>query len=92
VTAMLKRIHVNQHVIRDNLKTVANAPCVTVQTYKGPQYGHRVDVLDKEGNVICSVVQQIEKPLSCGARVWIETEAEVAIRLYETEEPAGACA
>jgi hypothetical protein len=48
-----------------------------------------VDILDKDGNVICSVVQQIDKPLSCGARVWIETEAAVRITAMTASEGVG---
>lgn len=68
---MLKRIHVNQHNIRANAKG-ANLPVITVKISKK--------------NIKCNIVEihgpstvkyQPDKPLSCGAKVWIETKAEV---------------
>lgn len=71
---MKTRIHVNQHKIRSNLKTGERDPVITVKTYKSNDYGHEVSI---EGP--CKVVYSPDKPLSCGARVWIETESEVVI-------------
>ena len=71
---MLKRIHVNQHKIRHNTKTGDRQPVLTVKTYKSNTYGHEV-VIDGP----CRVVYRPDKPLPCGARVWIETEAGVQI-------------
>jgi len=67
-------IHVNQHVIRANNKTGDRDPVLTVKTYKTNNYAHRVTI-----NGPAEVVYSPDKPLSCGARVWIETEAEVTI-------------
>lgn len=67
-------IHVNQHVIRSNNKTGDRDPVLTVKTYKTNNYAHRVTI-----NGPAEVVYSPDKPLSCGARVWIETEAEVTI-------------
>lgn len=72
-------IHVNQHRIRSNQKTGKRDPVITCKTYKSNQYASRVEVLDKDGNVSCTVVYNPDKPLSCGARVWIETENLVKI-------------
>jgi len=47
---------------------------LTVKTYKTNNYAHRVTI-----NGPAEVVYSPDKPLSCGARVWIETEAEVTI-------------
>ena len=69
---MKKRIHINQHVIRANKKNGAHDPCITVKTYKKNTYAHRVDIVGAS-----SVVYSPDKPLSCGARVWIETDAIV---------------
>ena len=73
-------IHINQHRIRSNQKTGNRDPVITCKTYKSNLYGSRVDVLDKDGNIACTVVYSPDKPLSCGARVWIETENEVEIK------------
>ena len=67
-------IHVNQHVIKANNKNGENNPVLTVKTYKDNRYAH--DVLIKG---ISRVVYSPDKPLSCGAHVWIETESEVEI-------------
>jgi len=71
---MIKRIHVNQHVIKRNRKTGENEPVLTVKTYKSNTYGHTVTIHGSS-----QVIYSPDKPLSCGAHVWIETEAEVEI-------------
>ena len=71
---MIKRIHINQHKIRSNAKHGTNEPVITVKTYKSNDYGHRVHV---EGE--SRVVYSPNKPLPCGAKVWIETESAVII-------------
>lgn len=67
-------IHVNQHVLRKNKKTGKNDPIITVKTYKSNQYAHSVAILGES-----KLVYQPDKPLSCGAVCWIETEAEVVL-------------
>lgn len=62
------------HVIRSNKKNGTNDPVITVKTYKSNTYGHEVDIL---GN--SKVVYSPDNPLSCGARVWIETDSDVLI-------------
>ena len=72
---MLKRIHVNQHNIRSNKKNGTNKPVITVKTSKSNDYGHEVEILGPS-----KVIYSPDKPLSCGARVWIETDSEVQIK------------
>jgi hypothetical protein len=67
-------IHVNQHIIKKNTKEGTNDPVLTVKTYKSNIYAHEVII---NGN--SRVVYSADKPLSCGARVWIETEAQVEV-------------
>jgi hypothetical protein len=67
-------IHVNQHVIRKNQKTGERNPALTVKTYKDNQYGHSVRI-----NGPCILRYEPDHPLSCGARVWIETESPVEV-------------
>ena len=67
-------IHVNQHVIKANEKTGERNPVITCKTYKENQYAHEVII-----NGPCKVVYSPDKPLSCGAKVWIETEADITI-------------
>ena len=72
---MLKRIHVNQHIVRSNKKNGTNKPVITVKTSKSNDYAHQVEVLGPS-----KVIYRPDKPLSCGAKVWIETTAEVILR------------
>jgi hypothetical protein len=67
-------IHVNQHVVKANAKNGTNEPVLTVKDYKQNRYAHTVDIKGAS-----KVVYSPDKPLSCGARVWIETNAEVDI-------------
>ena len=72
---MKKRIHVNQHNIRHNAKHPEDhKPVLTVKTYKENIKCDRV-FIDGPSEIVYSP----DKPLSCGAKVWIETEAEVEI-------------
>ena len=72
---MKKRIHVNMHKIRFNRKHGTNDPVITVKTSHSNRYAHSVDILGPS-----TVIYRPEKPLSCGARVWIETDSEVTLR------------
>jgi hypothetical protein len=69
-------IHVNQHIIRDNIKTGQQNPVLTIKTYKENRYAHTATV-----NGPSKIVYSPNKPLSCGARVWIETESDVTLNL-----------
>lgn len=74
-------IHVNQHVIKKNRKEKTNDPVLTVKTYKSNTYANEV-VIKGESKVVYSP----NKPLSCGAHVWIETENPVEIKEINNEE------
>lgn len=65
-------IHVDQATIRRNRKEGTNDPPLIVRTYKGAQRAQEIEVLGP-----CKLVHSPHKPLKCGARVWIETQAEV---------------
>ena len=71
---MKKKIHINQHIIRSNKKNVTNDPVITVKTSKSNTYASEVEILGKS-----KLVYSPNKPLSCGARVWIETESKVIL-------------
>lgn len=70
----IKRIHVNQHIVRANIKADTDEPSCTVQ-WRGKSYVGR-DVVIRGPS---TVMQRMQKPLSCGARIWIETRCEVEI-------------
>ena len=70
----IKRIHVNQHLIRKN-----DPSPLTVKTTRGNTRASSVQVLDDQGTVVATVVYSPDKPLSCGARVWIETKNDLLV-------------
>ena len=73
----IKRIHVNMHNIRAN-KDGGNRAVLAVRLSNEVVYGHNVSIRgDSE------LVYKPEKPLSCGARCWIETTAEVVVTVSE---------
>ena len=61
-------------MIKSNRKNKEDKPVLTVKTYKSNTYAREVNI---KGN--SKVVYSHDKPLSCGAEVWIETENEVNI-------------
>ncbi len=71
-----KRIHINQHVIRRNNKVVEGElePPVTVKHKGGNTYASAVTIVGSS-----KVVYSPDKPLSCGAKVWLETDSEVIL-------------
>jgi hypothetical protein len=72
-------IHVNQSVVRANKKNGVQNPVLTCKTYKENIYAQEIEILDKSGDVIAKVIYSPDKPLSCGARVWVETLHEVRV-------------
>jgi len=69
-----KRIHVIQHIIRSNKKNGTDHPAISVKTYNSNDYVKEVEIHGP-----CKVIYSPDKPLSCGARVWIETQADVTM-------------
>jgi hypothetical protein len=69
-------IHVNQAYIRRNMKVESEdrVPVLTVKTYKTNVYCNSVEITGPS-----RVVYSPDKPLSCGAKVWVETESEVIV-------------
>ena len=82
----IARIHVNQHVIKANAKNGENNPIFTVKQGGNNTYAHNVKV---KGEM--ELVYSPDKPLSCGAKVWIETRGDIEldgkkIALYPSDE------
>lgn len=69
-------IHVNQHVIRANRKNGTDDPVITVKQGSRNTYCSRVRVLGPSEVIYGGNDRPL---LSCGARVVIETEADVEI-------------
>ena len=69
---MKAKIHVNQQNIQWNAKNMEDRrPVITVKTYKSNEYANSVEISGPS-----RVVYSPDKPLSCGAKVWIECENE----------------
>ena len=67
-------IHVDQKIIRQNLKTGETNPCITVLAGKQNIKVSQVEIYDKAGNRVGRFVYSPNKPLSCGARLWFELD------------------
>jgi hypothetical protein len=65
---------VNLNVIRSNAKHGTNEPVITIKRGKRNTYCHNVEILGPS-----KVVYRPCKPLSCGAKVWIETDSALVI-------------
>jgi hypothetical protein len=76
-----KVIHVNQHIIKKNNRRSSDEvePVITCKTYKSNEYAFEAIIKDKDGDEVARIVYRPHKPLSCGARVWIETQNEVEL-------------
>lgn len=70
----IKRVHVNQHKLRQRLKDSSyNEPCYTIKHGGRTIYAREVEILGAS-----KLVESIDKPLSCGARLWLETTGDIA--------------
>lgn len=74
---MKKKIHVNRHRVASNTKTDAREPVLTVKTYRTNDYAHEVIIYGQDGEEAARVIYSPDKPLSCGARVWITCDGKV---------------
>lgn len=71
----IKRIHVNQHHIKANRKNGnEDLPVFTVKTSRLNVRGQSVKIIGES-----ETIYSPDKPLSCGARVWVQTTAEVHV-------------
>ena len=80
----LKRIHINRHTMTRNWKENAYKEAIGVEYYeagkKQKTYAHDVLVAGP------TRIIQSQKPLSCGAKCWIETNAKVELTTWEGKE------
>ena len=77
----IKRIHINQHNIRHNAKNPDELrPVVSVKTSVSNTKGFNATVRGE-----CKVVYSPDKPLSCGAKVWIETHDTVVVDMGDNK-------
>lgn len=73
-------IHVNQHNIKAN-KDGKNRPVLTCKTYKDNTYAHEAIIYGQDGLPAAKVIYSPDNPLSCGAKVWIETTGIVETKI-----------
>jgi hypothetical protein len=78
---VIKRIHVNQHVMRSNRKNNSDEPPLRIKTSRANVFAHEIEIQGPS-----SLVYSPAKPLSCGARVWIETTAPLLARQAGTPD------
>jgi hypothetical protein len=75
----LKRIHVNQFIIKRFHKTGEDEPAWIIRTSQGTYYARSWEV---SGPV--TGIQSLAKPMpGCSARMWIETRDEIVLRQAE---------
>lgn len=74
-------IHVNQQTIQKNRKHGTQDPVITCKTYKENKYANEVIIYGQDGLEAARIRHSPNKPLSCGARVWIETQNKVEVLL-----------
>lgn len=68
----IKRIHVNQHIIKANRKNGESNPPLSI-ICGGKTTHHMSMKIRGEMEIIYSP----QKPLGCGAEIWMETKSEI---------------
>ena len=69
-------IHVNQHIIKANRKTGERTPPLTMKSYNKNVKATEISIDGK-----ATVVYSPDKPLPCGAVVWIETDDNAIVEV-----------
>lgn len=72
-------VHVAQDAIRRNMKHGTDDPTIIVRQKGQPTRHHGVELV-LDGRVVGTFRYSREKPLSCGARVWLELAEGVDAR------------
>ena len=70
----MKIIHINRHIIQYNAKHGVNLPVCRIQEGKVTKYGRTVEIKGPS-----KMVYDPYNPLKCGAKLWIETNADLNI-------------
>lgn len=69
----LKRVHVNQHKLRQRVKdSSSHEHCYTIK-----HKGQTITAFQVHIDGPSTLVERIDHPLSCGARLWLETDSEI---------------
>lgn len=89
----MDRININAHKIRSNAKHGRREPVIRIQSGRAIAYADSVEILDRDGNVAATVVYSPERPMKCGAKVWINCPyGSVILRRESKEDPLVGCA
>lgn len=80
---MKKIIHINPNKIRDNMRTFDSERqhVILVQTDFHAYTGDEIEIKGPS-----KIIYRPHKPLPCGARVWVETDADVFVDGVEVLE------
>jgi hypothetical protein len=76
---MKSKIHINQHHIRSNKTKGTDLPVITIKQGKKNTYCNEVEILGPSKIIYGGHGTDAKPLMSCGARVVIETEAEINI-------------
>lgn len=66
-------IHVNRHIQKANLKSGHDVPAISVRTHLGTISAHNIKMQQ------AVLIQDGQRPRSCGATIWIEAQLESLI-------------
>ena len=69
-----KIIHINRNIIQKNEKRGTRLPVCRIDMDGKTWYGSRIEILGPS-----EMIYRPETPRSCGAKLWIETQADVII-------------
>tara|TARA_S200002703_G_scaffold86551_1_gene74591 strand:- start:1262 stop:1513 length:252 start_codon:yes stop_codon:yes gene_type:complete len=67
-------IHINRNILQQNEKHNKCKPICRVEVNGKTWYGSRVDIKGPS-----TMIYSPDKPRTCGAKLWIETDSEVVI-------------
>jgi len=70
----MKIIHINRNIIQTNAKRGTEEPVVRVEENGKVQYCMEVDIKGPS-----RMIYRPDKPRPCGAKLWIETDADVEL-------------
>lgn len=68
------RIHVNRHIVAANRRHGRNEPPLKIFRGRYGGMGHEIEILDSTGSVVARLIHRPEKPLKCGATIWLEAQ------------------
>jgi hypothetical protein len=63
------------HVAQDAIRRQDGSPAIILRDHRGATRHHEVELV-RDGEVLGKFVYSPDKPLSCGARVWLETYSD----------------